>query len=151
MNALLLNRTLGALSPAAFQRHETSRLLHALQPTPFRFDGSAQPDGDALPEDVRAHAAGVNSMTVDKFEGRYLLSGGADSSICMWDLESREGPSVNTFYPLGALRKYATHAAQHSLQPIADHLSQDIDSPQLRHHSRVILPFRLSRLSLVLV
>lgn len=105
MNALLLNRALGVISPSSFQRHETTRLLHALQPTALRFDGAAQPEDDALPEDVKAHAAGVNSMTIDKFEGRYLLSGGADSSICMWDLESREDRSVNTFYPLGALPK----------------------------------------------
>ncbi|KAB2570322.1 DNA excision repair protein ckn1 [Lasiodiplodia theobromae] len=105
MNALLLNRALGAISPPAFQRHETTRLLHALQSTSVRFDGSAEPDSDALPEDVKAHAAGVNAMTIDKFEGRYLLSGGADSSICMWDLESREASPANTLYPLGALQK----------------------------------------------
>ncbi|KAH7062303.1 WD40-repeat-containing domain protein [Macrophomina phaseolina] len=108
MNALLLNRALGAISPAAFRRHETSRLLHSLQPTSLRFDSSAQLEDDTLPEDLRAHAAGVNAMTIDRFEGRYLLSGGADSSICMWDLESREDRSVTTFYPLGALRKTST-------------------------------------------
>lgn len=111
MNALLLNRALGAISPPAFQRHETTRLLHALQSTSVRFDGSAEPDSDALPEDVKAHAAGVNAMTIDKFEGRYLLSGGADSSICMWDLESREASPANTLYPLGALQKCVRCAA----------------------------------------
>lgn len=112
MNALLLNRALGVISPPAFQRHETTRLLHALQSAAVRFDGSAQPDSDALPEEAKAHAAGVNAMTVDKFEGRYLLSGGADSSICMWDLESREESSANTLYPLGALRKCVHCAAR---------------------------------------
>ncbi|KAL0257879.1 hypothetical protein SLS55_007046 [Diplodia seriata] len=102
MNALLLNRALGVLSPPAFQRHETTRLLRALQSSPVRFDGSAQPAADALPEDVKAHGAGVSAMSIDKFEGRYLLSGGVDSSICMWDLESRES---DTFCPLGTLRK----------------------------------------------
>ncbi|EOD45708.1 putative dna excision repair protein ercc-8 protein [Neofusicoccum parvum UCRNP2] len=105
MNALLLNRALGAISPPSFQRHETTRLLHALHASPLRFDGSVQPEHDALPEDIRAHAAGVQSMAIDKFEGRYLLSGGADSSVCMWDLEAREGRSATTLHPLGALQK----------------------------------------------
>ncbi|KAG6985295.1 hypothetical protein G7Y79_00118g101930 [Physcia stellaris] len=37
---------------------------------------------------VLAHKAGVNCITIDKFEGRYLLSGGAESSISLWDLET---------------------------------------------------------------
>lgn len=98
MTSNLFGRALGATSPQVLQRAETSRLLHALQAAPgIRFDGSDGPTQaqssnkkktDAQEETVWAHSAGANCLTIDRFEGRYLLSGGADSSILLWDLES---------------------------------------------------------------
>ncbi|KAL2040200.1 hypothetical protein N7G274_007103 [Stereocaulon virgatum] len=96
----LFGRALGTISPQALQRAETSRLLHSLQAAPgIRFDGSDEPvlqqesentDEEGQVQGIWAHTAGVNCLTIDKFEGRYMLSGGADSSILIWDLESTE-------------------------------------------------------------
>ena len=98
MTSNLFGRALGAISPQALQRDETLKLVHALQSAPaIRFDGSdklADAQGskgveqDAKEKPLWAHTAGVNCLTIDRFEGRYMLSGGADSSILLWDLES---------------------------------------------------------------
>ncbi len=100
MTSNLFGRALGTLSPQTLQRAETSRLLLALQAAPsIRFDntdGLAQePSRGERSENkdekvVWAHRAGVNHLAIDRFEGRYMLSGGADSSIIVWDLESVE-------------------------------------------------------------
>ncbi|KAL1304677.1 hypothetical protein AAFC00_003633 [Neodothiora populina] len=97
MNSFLLNRALGTISPQHLARAQNSRLLHALQPSNDTALSIKSPSDEAIagqPDEVNiergcvAHPAGVNSITIDKFEGRYLLSGGADSSIGIWDLES---------------------------------------------------------------
>ncbi|MCJ1243868.1 hypothetical protein MMC30_001065 [Trapelia coarctata] len=117
MNSLLFSRSLGAIGPQAFQRAETARLLQALQASPdVHFDSSnAKVDKDKSKEaddseDGRirtwAHPAGVNSLVIDRFEGKYLLSGGADSSIHLWDLEQVENPRRNfTHKPVGTVPK----------------------------------------------
>jgi DNA excision repair protein ERCC-8 len=53
-------------------------------------------------EHVIAHYGGVNAITIDPFEGRYLLSGGADSTISIWDLEASE---VGLYEPLGTVSR----------------------------------------------
>ncbi len=106
MTSNLFGRALGAISPQALQRAETSKLLHALQGAPnVKFDGGdgpAQAQGSktgeekAVGDTVWAHRAGVNCLTIDRFEGRYMLSGGAESSILLWDLEST-GNNLNRY------------------------------------------------------
>ena len=73
----LLGRALGTISPHALQRAETSRLLHSIQAAPgVRFDGNDAPAQGASSRevederDVWAHQAGVNCLTIDRFEGR---------------------------------------------------------------------------------
>lgn len=73
----LLGRALGTTSPQALQQAETSRLLHSIQAAPgVRFDGSDAPAQAASSKDVEderdvwAHQAGVNCLTIDRFEGR---------------------------------------------------------------------------------
>ena len=73
----LLGRALGTISPQVLQRAETSRLLHSIQAAPgVRFDGSDAPAQAASSRevederDVWAHQAGVNCLTIDRFEGR---------------------------------------------------------------------------------
>lgn len=100
MTSNLLGRSLGIVSPKALQEDETSRLLHSLQAAPgIKFDGSDGPVQDPSSSDeeeegrgnsIWAHRAGVNCITIDRFEGRYMLSGGAESAISLWDLESAE-------------------------------------------------------------
>ena len=109
----LLARSSGTLSPRAFERAETSRLLHSIQLAPgIRFDGREGPLSTAtksnaqhVPNDDEiqtawAHKSGVNCITIDHFEGRYMLSGGSDSSISLWDLESNLDNLNNHTYNL---------------------------------------------------
>ena len=83
MNSYLLNRSLGSVSPRDFARFETERRLHALSPSSARFDhhvpqqtadeNNETESNDALSGKQRepiAHPAGVNAITIDKFEGR---------------------------------------------------------------------------------
>lgn len=108
MTSNLFGRSLGILSPQILQRAETSRLLLALEAAPgVRFDstdGSAQQHNKRekievnKEESVWAHRAGVNSLAIDRFEGRYMLSGGADSSIFLWDLDSVENTTKSYTY-----------------------------------------------------
>lgn len=77
MNSYLFGRALGTFSPQALQRAESSRLLHALEAAPaVRFDGrdssaatTGISDGGGS-DNIWAHKAGLNSITIDKFEGR---------------------------------------------------------------------------------
>lgn len=81
MTSNLFGRALGSISPQTLQKAETSRLLHSLQAAPsIRFDGSdgAAParaqrrsgDEEDRPDSIWAHRAGVNSLAIDRFEGR---------------------------------------------------------------------------------
>ena len=80
MNALLFNRSLGSNGPQALQRAQTAQLLEILQPAPnVLFDSndvdiSARShrlhDGEDAEYPSWAHRAGVNSITIDRFEGR---------------------------------------------------------------------------------
>lgn len=113
MNGYLLNREAGSLSSSELQRTYHDRLLHALQPsnTSFeRFKLSNRSQDEAGPDEKQsiAHHGGVNSIVIDRFEGRYLLSGGADASIAIWDLENaRENEKENgvLYKPLAAVGK----------------------------------------------
>ncbi|KAL6716498.1 hypothetical protein ACLMJK_006065 [Lecanora helva] len=116
MTSNLLGRALGVISSQALQRSETSNLLHALQAAPgIKLDGNdgpiPTPDSKSATNNegettVWAHKAGVNCLTIDRFEGRYLLTGGADSSILLWDLESASNTlSQCTYRPLARTSK----------------------------------------------
>ncbi|MCJ1308869.1 hypothetical protein MMC25_002524 [Agyrium rufum] len=66
--------------------------------------------GDVDPHaQVWAHRAGVNALAIDRFEGRYLISGGADSSILCWDLENdgglASGPRSASYDPIASARR----------------------------------------------
>ncbi|KAK6441062.1 hypothetical protein LTR95_002716 [Oleoguttula sp. CCFEE 5521] len=103
MNAFLLNRQLGSVSPQALAQAQSQRLLQSLQAdssVTFQLDTSELQSGeDAVVDRLHssvdcptrggrsAHAAGINSIAIDRWEGRYLLSAGSDSSVAIWDLE----------------------------------------------------------------
>lgn len=76
MNSFLLNRALGSVSPQALAKAQNSRLLYALQPAndvslSIKKPIDHEADGENDREKVGvAHPAGVNSITIDRFEGR---------------------------------------------------------------------------------
>jgi len=72
MNASLLNRALGSLKQGSFARAENERLIRSLHPTSdrvFAYKHEDKTGQDAIIESL-AHPAGVNSITIDKFESR---------------------------------------------------------------------------------
>ncbi|KAF2098682.1 WD40 repeat-like protein [Rhizodiscina lignyota] len=103
MNTSLLNRSLGSLSPRELQNNEHARLLHAIQPTQIKFDRLVTTLDDS--KDEVAHNGGTNTIVIDKFEGKYLLSGGADATIAIWDLEQPAETSPPSHRPLGTIPK----------------------------------------------
>ncbi|KAF2263639.1 WD40 repeat-like protein [Lojkania enalia] len=105
-NQHLFNRALGVSPPNVLKHATTSRLIYALQPTNVTFN-QEWPSKDNPNEQASAHPSGVNALTIDKFEGRYLLSAGADSSIAIWDLENFDsGEDGGLIYrPLAAINK----------------------------------------------
>ena len=133
MNSSLLSRELGTLTPKALQQIETNRLLLALQAAPgIRFDGTDGATSGAGHShgcdegDVWAHRAGVNCVTIDKFEGRYMLSGGAESSIKLWDLESAETTLKSfTYRPAGRVQKY-----DHTVDALRNGTKLPLDHPR---------------------
>ena len=120
MNSFLLSLQLGSVGQQAFIQAQNERLLRSLHAAPDvnfclkKSQKSSGVDGDAHPRAERpsgvAHGAGVSSIAVDRFEGRYLLSGGADSSVAIWDLESDAvAPGEPIIYlPLGHTARTST-------------------------------------------
>lgn len=134
MNQLLFDRLTGDLGPQAFGRIQTSQLLHAIQPAPrLRFDGGEQelvpstapgnldPQKSEAERKLWSHQAGVNALSID-IDGRMyctrwllhrgalltqisLVSGGADSSIKLWDLEQISPGAVHIFRPTGMVAR----------------------------------------------
>lgn len=100
MNSFLLSLQLGSVDQQAFIKAQNERLLRSLQAAPdvtFALKNAARKGTGAADSTARArleqlngvaHGAGVSSIAIDRFEGRYLLSGGADSSVAIWDLEA---------------------------------------------------------------
>ncbi|KAL4923043.1 WD repeat protein [Aspergillus undulatus] len=119
MNSYLLNRALGSISPPAFSSAQTLRLVHDLEPAlRIRFSSnSAQstssktqtPDSD----ETFAHRSGANVLTIDQYEGRFMVSGGADASIHLWDLEARASELTYIHEPTASISKFS-HDAAHS-------------------------------------
>ncbi len=107
-NQNLLDRAYGLIPNHVIKRATASRLTYALQLDSVNFSEHLPPDDDPH-KCTPAHVSGISAIAIDKFEGRYLLSGGADSSIAIWDLEST--PDVTqageTYLPLSAVNKTA--------------------------------------------
>lgn len=82
MNSFLLNRQLGQISPQALSAAQNQRQFSALQIARnerFAWKGDnntasgAENGGNAAVRNElssKAHAAGVNAITIDRFEGR---------------------------------------------------------------------------------
>jgi DNA excision repair protein ERCC-8 len=102
----LLDRAYGLIPNNVLKRATATRLIYALQPSAVQLSHSL-PSQDDPHGCMPAHISGVNALTIDKFEGRYLLSGGADSSIAIWDLEAQASASEagETHVPLSTVSK----------------------------------------------
>ncbi|KAG6014283.1 hypothetical protein E4U43_006727 [Claviceps pusilla] len=112
MQAPLFARETGHLPPHDLARCITDQLLHAFAPAPqHRFNGEAQssssPDEtDQFARTLRAHAAGVSALALEKFEGRLLVSGGSEGSIKIWDLDEPSTPHArHVFGPVSTIRR----------------------------------------------
>ncbi|KAL6229005.1 hypothetical protein BDW75DRAFT_116260 [Aspergillus navahoensis] len=120
MNSYLLNRALGSISPSAFHSAQTLRLLHNLEPAPgIRFSSTTQPVNNETrepsPVETYVHRAGANVLAIDQYEGRFMVSGGADPSVYLWDLEARGSELSFTHQPVACISKFShddahTHA-----------------------------------------
>ena len=109
----IANRAYGTSPANVVKRAVASRLVYALQPSSVNFS-ERLPSRDEPNERHPAHVAGVNVLAIDRFDGRYLLSGGADSSIALWDLEAQ--PTVADGYPTHApLAAVSKTAEEHKL------------------------------------
>ncbi|KAI9931212.1 hypothetical protein ASPWEDRAFT_101063 [Aspergillus wentii DTO 134E9] len=129
MNSYLLNRALGSISPSTFHVAQTTRLVQHLEPAPgIRFSSrkkvhstESQPqntsevldDGHAPDDQIIAHPAGANVLAIDQYDGRFMVSGGADSSIRLWDLETR-GAELNHIHEPRASVIRASHEDAHT-------------------------------------
>lgn len=115
MNSHLLYRSLGEISHHELRHFQLRRQIFSVQASDAQFNGSyASQQGsrhnigsqEFMNENGIAHNGGVNAITIDKFEGRYLLSGGADSTISMWDLETNQPGNPQLYEPLGIVSRY---------------------------------------------
>jgi len=77
MNTFLLNRALGSVSQQSLARAQNDRLVHSIQlasHTKLSYNGgegiSTVASENGLTKVPVAHPAGVNTITVDRFEGR---------------------------------------------------------------------------------
>lgn len=101
MQARLLARETGDLTPHDLSRCITSQLLRTFAPAPqHRFHGQVA----ETTRDVRAHGAGASGLALEKFDGRLLVSGGSEGSIKIWDLDEPATPHQrHTFRPVSTI------------------------------------------------
>lgn len=85
MQSLLLDRTVGTVSALEFATTLSETFYGILHQTARR---------DVFPVNCHKNAS-VNSLSVEKSDYRYLLSGCADSSIKLWDLKEQNSVETN--------------------------------------------------------
>ncbi|RAO71362.1 uncharacterized protein BHQ10_007374 [Talaromyces amestolkiae] len=119
MNSFLLNRAHGSIETRQFYIAQTSRLIQSLEPSPgiqFRSIKGAHENEHSTSQthdEILAHKAGVNVLAIDRHYGRYLVSGGADPSIRLWDLDDR-GSELQYIYDTKASLNRTRHALAHT-------------------------------------
>ncbi|KAK4937816.1 hypothetical protein LTR10_021619 [Elasticomyces elasticus] len=131
MNQLHLARCVGTISSPSFRQHHNESLIDSLahdKSIAFTYTRSDPDpsDDDTSKSPAIAHQAGVNCLAIDHNEGRYLLSGGADSTVRLWDLEERETPShssdslnLRTYTPKASLTRGTPSSHTHALTSIS--------------------------------
>ncbi|KAK1750563.1 hypothetical protein QBC47DRAFT_353110 [Echria macrotheca] len=132
LNSLLFERSVGTLHPRDFARIQTDTLLRSFRSAPrFRFDCGDRPPArhrgdhaESESESLWAHQAGVTALALERFDGRILISGGADATIRLWDLEQCANPSnlSSSFFkytPLSTIQR--AESSSSSPSPAAAH------------------------------
>lgn len=113
MDSYLLNRLQGSIPPSLFHHALTVRLTQCLELAPtIHFNNNrsrnrtSQADAFAdNDEHIWAHRSGAVVLTMDQYEKRFLISGGADSSVAVWDLETRSAELEHTHEPVATAGK----------------------------------------------
>lgn len=127
MNTLHLARCLGDIATPSFQRYWFRRQLESLdQDLSVCFNRRAlSTEDDGGPSGpVVAHKAGTNCIAIDQTVGRYLISGGADTFIRLWDLETPPvDPPANrhtpTYHPLASISRGTKGSHTHSITSLS--------------------------------
>lgn len=112
MQARLLTRETGDISPDDLSRSVNADLLRSFAPAPqHRFNGeissqSSLEETEERAHNIRAHGAGVSGLALEKFDGRILVSGGSEGSIKIWDLEEAASPNQrHVFRPVSTIAR----------------------------------------------
>lgn len=142
MNQLHLRQSLGTLSPETLRRYHHESLIDNLAhhkgisfsyvkqdaaSTESSISRGAVSDGSSVPPpkpDTIAHQAGVNCLAIDSNEGQYLFSGGADSTVRLWDLEEGDHQSSSSrgtklYNPKATLSRSTPSSHTHALTSIS--------------------------------
>lgn len=123
MNHIHLARILGGASPHGLQRIHNNLLINSIGSRPHAaFDltpahQSSDSSGTRLTTEIEpliAHKAGTNCLAIDHNDGRFLISGGADASIRLWDLEEQE----DVHHPSASISRSSTGAHSHAITAI---------------------------------
>ena len=138
MNQLLFDRSTGSLSPQAFARIHISQRIHSLEPAHrLRFHGGEKeviPGRStenvesqvtaSVPVKTWAHQSGVNALSLDidnrmsvcvstnrivSADSNSLISGGADSSIKLWDIDECSENATQTLDPIATVTRNLSH------------------------------------------
>ncbi|KEF62134.1 uncharacterized protein A1O9_00106 [Exophiala aquamarina CBS 119918] len=138
MNQLHLRQSLGTLAPETLRRRHYESVIDDLahqKRISFSYikqEGSASTDdASAAPPTSAgiAHQAGVNCLAIDRNEGQFLFSGGADSTVRLWDLSHepfqlhhRDGQSSTRptlYHPKATLSRSSPSSHTHALTSIS--------------------------------
>ncbi|KAK0638906.1 WD40-repeat-containing domain protein [Cercophora newfieldiana] len=142
MNSLLFERSTGNVPPREFAVIQTEKLLKSFRSAlRFRFDGGERPARPAIRNgsvniavagpssaveshapSIWAHQAGVTALALERFDGKILVSGGADATIKLWDLEQCHNPTVShTYRPVASIPRAEIAPSGTQLSPSAGH------------------------------
>lgn len=105
MLGYLSSRQAGLDDPLRLRRAESTRRVLSLQLNPDR-------DVD------RIHGNGINTIDIDVVEGRYMLSGGADGVIVIYDLENFTGKPQYTCKAVCTVGRSSRHVHKFSVETV---------------------------------
>ena len=139
MNQILLNRRLGFIGSETFQRYQNERLLETLSPDEAIHFTSTRREGQNLEVSARhagrdaiVHVAGVNALTIDQQTGRYLVSGGADAAVRVWDLETEDSSIAgHLFHPVASITRSTAGSHAHAVTSLSIYPFDSIPSTLL--------------------